>query len=69
MHPVDLQATINYIKDFEAAEIEANHAQAVNLVMNRSSDLDSKLKQFSDSINQKLEEYLANNQAIYQLSQ
>ncbi|KAG9303524.1 hypothetical protein G9A89_018420 [Geosiphon pyriformis] len=46
MHPVDLSTTITHARDFEAAELEANHAQAVNLVMNESSKLDSKLKQF-----------------------
>ncbi|KAG9296083.1 hypothetical protein G9A89_011935 [Geosiphon pyriformis] len=55
LHPADLQAAITNARDFEAAELEANHTQAVNLVMNRSSELDSKLKQFSNSINQKLE--------------
>ncbi|KAG9289380.1 hypothetical protein G9A89_007941 [Geosiphon pyriformis] len=45
-------------EDFEAAKLKANHTQAVNLVMNKLSDLDSKLKQFSDFINQKLERYL-----------
>ncbi|KAG9284014.1 hypothetical protein G9A89_022788 [Geosiphon pyriformis] len=58
MHPTDFQAAITNARDFETAELKANHTQAVNLVMNRSSELDSKLKQFSDSINQKLEEYL-----------
>ncbi|KAG9293767.1 hypothetical protein G9A89_019104 [Geosiphon pyriformis] len=66
MHPADLQAAITNAKDFEAAELKANHAQAINLVMNGSLELDSKLKQFSDSINQKLKEYLADNCAIYQ---
>ncbi|KAG9296450.1 hypothetical protein G9A89_015042 [Geosiphon pyriformis] len=28
MHPVDLPTTVTQIKDFEAAELEANHAQA-----------------------------------------
>ncbi|KAG9296328.1 hypothetical protein G9A89_014920 [Geosiphon pyriformis] len=56
-------------RDFELAELEASHAQAVNLVMNGSSELNSKLKQFSNSINQKLEGYLADNSAIYQLLQ
>ncbi|KAG9285972.1 hypothetical protein G9A89_022648 [Geosiphon pyriformis] len=69
MYPVNLPTTVTYAKDFEAAELEANHAQAVNLAMNGSSELDSKLKQFSDSINQKLEEYLADNHTIYQSSQ
>ncbi|KAG9295255.1 hypothetical protein G9A89_015742 [Geosiphon pyriformis] len=66
MHPVNLPTTVTHARDFEAAELEANHAQAVNLVMNKSSDLDSKLKQFSNNINQKLEGYLADNCAIYQ---
>ncbi|KAG9286042.1 hypothetical protein G9A89_022719 [Geosiphon pyriformis] len=61
MHLVDLPTTITHARDFKAAELKANHTQAVNLVMNRSSDLDSKLKQFSNTINQKLEGYLANN--------
>ncbi|KAG9306210.1 hypothetical protein G9A89_016114 [Geosiphon pyriformis] len=47
MHPVDLPTTVTYARDFEAAELEANYAQAVNLAMNGSSELNSKLKQFS----------------------
>ncbi|KAG9302673.1 hypothetical protein G9A89_007377 [Geosiphon pyriformis] len=66
MHLVNLQAAVTNTRDFEAAKLKANHAQAINLVMNGSSELDSKLKQFSDSINQKLEGYLANNYTIYQ---
>ncbi|KAG9296610.1 hypothetical protein G9A89_015202 [Geosiphon pyriformis] len=58
IYSVDLPTTVTYARDFEAAKLEANHVQAVNLVMNGSSDLDSKLKQFSDSINQKLKRYL-----------
>ncbi|KAG9296384.1 hypothetical protein G9A89_014976 [Geosiphon pyriformis] len=61
LHPADLQVTITNTRDFEAAKLEANHTQAINLVMNKSSELDSRLKQFSDSINQKLEAYLADN--------
>ncbi|KAG9302750.1 hypothetical protein G9A89_009527 [Geosiphon pyriformis] len=66
IHPVDFPTAITHAKDFKATKLEANHAQAVNLVMNGSSDLNSKLKQFSDNINQKLEGYLADNCAIYQ---
>ncbi|KAG9286102.1 hypothetical protein G9A89_022779 [Geosiphon pyriformis] len=66
LHPGTLQDAVTCARDFKLAEFEANHTQAVNLVMNRSSKLDSKLKQFSDSINQKLEGYLADNHAIYQ---
>ncbi|KAG9303772.1 hypothetical protein G9A89_018669 [Geosiphon pyriformis] len=66
MHSVDLPTAVTYAKNFEAAELEANHTQAVNLAMNGSSELNSKLKQFSNSINQKLERYLADNHMIYQ---
>ncbi|KAG9286123.1 hypothetical protein G9A89_010137 [Geosiphon pyriformis] len=68
MHPVNLPTAITHARDFEATELEANHTQAVNLVMNGSSDLDSKLKQFSDNINQKLEGYLADNHTMKLLS-
>ncbi|KAG9295043.1 hypothetical protein G9A89_017837 [Geosiphon pyriformis] len=66
MHSADLQAAVTNARDFEAAKLKANHAQAVNLVINKSFELDFKLKQFSDFINQKLEGYLADNHAIYQ---
>ncbi|KAG9293091.1 hypothetical protein G9A89_016453 [Geosiphon pyriformis] len=46
MHLADLQATVIHTKDFKAAKLEANYAQVINLVMNRLSELDSKLKQF-----------------------
>ncbi|KAG9288007.1 hypothetical protein G9A89_017602 [Geosiphon pyriformis] len=46
MYSVDLPTVVTHVKNFEAAKLEANHAQAVNLVMNELSDLDSKLKQF-----------------------
>ncbi|KAG9306860.1 hypothetical protein G9A89_005761 [Geosiphon pyriformis] len=46
MHSANLQAAVTNARDFEAAKLKANHTQAVNLVMNRSSELDSKLKQF-----------------------
>ncbi|KAG9288533.1 hypothetical protein G9A89_015739, partial [Geosiphon pyriformis] len=58
--------TVIHARNFESAKLEVNYTHTVNLVMNRSSELDSKLKQFSDSINQKLEEYLADNHTIYQ---
>ncbi|KAG9301874.1 hypothetical protein G9A89_004553 [Geosiphon pyriformis] len=69
LHPDTLQKAVIHTRDFKSAEFEANHDHTMNLVMNRSSELDSKLKQFSDSINQKLERYLADNHAIYQPSQ
>ncbi|KAG9306852.1 hypothetical protein G9A89_005753 [Geosiphon pyriformis] len=69
LHPSTLQDTVTHTRDFESAESEANHAQAVNLVMNRSFELDSKLEKFSESINKRLEGYLADNHAIYQPAQ
>ncbi|KAG9306881.1 hypothetical protein G9A89_002550 [Geosiphon pyriformis] len=58
--------TVTHARDFESAESEANYAQAVNLVINGLSELDSKLEKFSESINKRLEGYLANNYTIYQ---
>ncbi|KAG9287824.1 hypothetical protein G9A89_017419 [Geosiphon pyriformis] len=69
LHPGTLQDTVTRARDFEFTESEANHTQAVNLVMNKSSELDSKLEKFSESINKRLEGYLADNHAIYQPSQ
>ncbi|KAG9295306.1 hypothetical protein G9A89_021237 [Geosiphon pyriformis] len=66
LHPGTLQDAVTHARDFESAESEANHAQAVNLVMNGSSELDSKLEKFSESINKRLERYLTDNYAIYQ---
>ncbi|KAG9304189.1 hypothetical protein G9A89_019751 [Geosiphon pyriformis] len=69
LHPGTLQDAVTCARDFESAESEANHAQAINLVMNGLSELDSKLEKFSESINKRLEEYLADNHTIYQSSQ
>ncbi|KAG9305731.1 hypothetical protein G9A89_005129 [Geosiphon pyriformis] len=52
LYPTTLQNAVTHARDFKSAKLEVNYAYAVNLVMNRSSELDSKLKQFSDSINQ-----------------
>ncbi|KAG9294252.1 hypothetical protein G9A89_021611 [Geosiphon pyriformis] len=65
LHPDTLQNAITHARDFESAESEANYTQAINLVMNRLFELDSKLEKFSESINKKLEGYLADNHAIY----
>ncbi|KAG9286938.1 hypothetical protein G9A89_001176 [Geosiphon pyriformis] len=47
MHPQTLQNAVTNARDFKSAELEANHAQVVNLVMNKLFDLDSKLKQLT----------------------
>ncbi|KAG9288566.1 hypothetical protein G9A89_003441 [Geosiphon pyriformis] len=66
LHLGMLQDAVTCTRDFESTESEANHAQAINLVINGSSEFDSKLEKFSKSINKRLEEYLADNHAIYQ---
>ncbi|KAG9298661.1 hypothetical protein G9A89_012729 [Geosiphon pyriformis] len=55
LHPADFQAAVTYTRDFEAVELEANHVQAMNLVMNGLSDLNPKLKQFKDATFNNLE--------------
>ncbi|KAG9283971.1 hypothetical protein G9A89_005478 [Geosiphon pyriformis] len=40
--------TVTHARDFEFAELEANHAHTMNLVINGSSELDFKLKQFKN---------------------
>ncbi|KAG9299381.1 hypothetical protein G9A89_014030 [Geosiphon pyriformis] len=69
LHPDTLQDTVTCTRDFESTELKANHTQAINLIMNGSSELDSKLEKFSKSINKRLERYLADNHAIYQSPQ
>ncbi|KAG9290619.1 hypothetical protein G9A89_011582 [Geosiphon pyriformis] len=49
IHSANLQAIVTNAKDFESTELEANHAQAINLVINGSFELDSKLKQFKNA--------------------
>ncbi|KAG9294998.1 hypothetical protein G9A89_017792 [Geosiphon pyriformis] len=46
LHPGTLQDAITCARDFESTKSEANHTQAVNLVINRSSELNSKLEKF-----------------------
>ncbi|KAG9304399.1 hypothetical protein G9A89_019961 [Geosiphon pyriformis] len=66
LHPGILQDAVTRARYFESAKSEANHAQAINLVINRLSELDSKLEKFSELINKRLEGYLADNHVIYQ---
>ncbi|KAG9297589.1 hypothetical protein G9A89_007664 [Geosiphon pyriformis] len=44
LHPGTLQDTVTCTRDFESTKSKANHAQAINLVINRSSEVDSKLE-------------------------
>ncbi|KAG9298930.1 hypothetical protein G9A89_015952 [Geosiphon pyriformis] len=47
LHSGILQDAVTCTRNFESTKSEANHAQAVNLVMNGSSELDSKLEKFT----------------------
>ncbi|KAG9301423.1 hypothetical protein G9A89_018095 [Geosiphon pyriformis] len=49
LHPATLQDAVIHARNFESAKLEANHAYTVNLVMNGSSELNSKLKQFRNT--------------------
>ncbi|KAG9287277.1 hypothetical protein G9A89_008907 [Geosiphon pyriformis] len=53
-YSANLQAAVTNTTDFEAAKLETNYAQAINLVLNGSSDLDSKLKQLKPNQNKLL---------------
>ncbi|KAG9297009.1 hypothetical protein G9A89_008595 [Geosiphon pyriformis] len=44
MHPQTIQNAVTNTQNFEFTELKANHIQAINLVMNELSDLNSKLK-------------------------
>ncbi|KAG9289712.1 hypothetical protein G9A89_014447 [Geosiphon pyriformis] len=46
LHPGTLQDAVTHARDFKSAESEANYAQAINLVMNGLSELNSKLEKF-----------------------
>ncbi|KAG9302903.1 hypothetical protein G9A89_022319 [Geosiphon pyriformis] len=50
LHLGTLQDAVTHARDFESAKSEANHTQAVNLVINRSSELDSKLENLHNDI-------------------
>ncbi|KAG9299688.1 hypothetical protein G9A89_006404 [Geosiphon pyriformis] len=65
-HPTSLQDTITLTRDFESAEQEANHTQAVNLAINRTSDINAKITQLSEKLTQKIEGFLAGTTGTYQ---
>ncbi|KAG9305545.1 hypothetical protein G9A89_003608 [Geosiphon pyriformis] len=65
-HPTSLQDTITLAHNFESAEQEVNHTQAVNLAINRTSDIDIKITQLSKKLTQKIEGFLAGTTRTYQ---
>ncbi|KAG9298012.1 hypothetical protein G9A89_018840 [Geosiphon pyriformis] len=44
-HLTNLQDAVTLTHDFESAEQEANHTQAINLAINKTSDIDAKITQ------------------------
>ncbi|KAG9287729.1 hypothetical protein G9A89_004132 [Geosiphon pyriformis] len=65
-HSTSLQDAITFARDFESAEQEANHTQAVNLAINGTSDIDVKIIQLSEKLTQKIEGFLAGTTGTYQ---
>ncbi|KAG9290717.1 hypothetical protein G9A89_011680 [Geosiphon pyriformis] len=61
-----LQDTVALACNFESAEQEANHTQAVNLAINGTSDIDTKITQLSEKLTQKIEGFLARTTETYQ---
>ncbi|KAG9300259.1 hypothetical protein G9A89_011332 [Geosiphon pyriformis] len=68
-HLANLQEAVIFTCDFESAEQEVNHTQAVNLAINRTSDIDTKITQLSKKLTQKIERFLAGSTETYQLLQ
>ncbi|KAG9295158.1 hypothetical protein G9A89_006139 [Geosiphon pyriformis] len=64
--PNTLQDVVTLARDFEFAEQEANHTQAVNLAINGTSDIDTKITQLSEKLTQKIEGFLARTTRTYQ---
>ncbi|KAG9287978.1 hypothetical protein G9A89_017573 [Geosiphon pyriformis] len=65
-HPTSLQDAITLACNFESAEQEMNHTQAVNLAINRTSDIDAKITQLSEKLTQKIKRFLAETTRTYQ---
>ncbi|KAG9286731.1 hypothetical protein G9A89_012281 [Geosiphon pyriformis] len=65
-HPTSLQDAVTLTRDFESAEQEVNHTQAVNLAINKTSDIDIKITQLSEKLTQKIERFLAGTTGTYQ---
>ncbi|KAG9285619.1 hypothetical protein G9A89_009259 [Geosiphon pyriformis] len=68
-HPTSLQDAVTLAHDFESAEQEANHTQAVNLAINRTSNINTKIIQLSEKLTQKIEIFLTGTTGTYQLPQ
>ncbi|KAG9284302.1 hypothetical protein G9A89_002112 [Geosiphon pyriformis] len=65
-HLTSLQHAITLACDFESAEQEANHTQAVNLAINGTFDINAKITQLSKKLTQKIEGFLTGTTGTYQ---
>ncbi|KAG9296291.1 hypothetical protein G9A89_014883 [Geosiphon pyriformis] len=71
--PFFLTETANFLQDavtlthnFESAEQEVNHTQAINLAINGTFNIDTKITQLSEKLTQKIEGFLARTTETYQ---
>ncbi|KAG9286166.1 hypothetical protein G9A89_010180 [Geosiphon pyriformis] len=64
-----LKSTVTFAHDFESAKQETNHTQAINLAINRTSDINTKIIQLSEKLIHKIEKFLAGTVGPYQLPQ
>ncbi|KAG9306207.1 hypothetical protein G9A89_016111 [Geosiphon pyriformis] len=58
--------TVTFTHDFESTEQEVNHTQAVNLAINETSDINTKITQLSEKLTQKIEKFLVRTTKTYQ---
>ncbi|KAG9292792.1 hypothetical protein G9A89_006353 [Geosiphon pyriformis] len=65
-HLTSLQDAVTLTCNFESAEQEANHTQTINLAINGTSDIDTKITQLSEKLTQKIEGFLARTTETYQ---
>ncbi|KAG9289639.1 hypothetical protein G9A89_014374 [Geosiphon pyriformis] len=65
-HLTSLQDAVTLARNFESAEQEVNHTQAVNLAINGTSDIDAKITQLSKKLTQKIEGFLDRTTGTYQ---
>ncbi|KAG9294256.1 hypothetical protein G9A89_021615 [Geosiphon pyriformis] len=65
-HPTSLQDAVTFTRNFEPAKQEANHTQVINLVINGTSDINTKIIQLSEKLTQKIERFLVGTTGTYQ---
>ncbi|KAG9299501.1 hypothetical protein G9A89_020672 [Geosiphon pyriformis] len=68
-HLTNLQEAVTLACNFESTEQKVIHTQAINLAINRTFNIDTKITQLSKKLTQKIEEFLAGTIRPYQPSQ